>query len=48
MAGQVLQGANPQDLPLGEVAVEEMSISRGNAARLGITIPPEYSQKLRP
>ena len=38
MAGRVLQGANPNDLPLDEVAVEEMGISRGNAAQLGLTL----------
>jgi ABC-type uncharacterized transport system substrate-binding protein len=48
MAGQVLRGADPQNMPFGEVAVEEMSISRANAAQLGLTIPPEYSQHLRP
>ncbi len=48
LAGRVLLGAEPKDLPLEEVAVEEMAISRGNAARLGLTIPPEFSQKVRP
>jgi putative ABC transport system substrate-binding protein len=48
MAGKILLGANPQDLPLGEVAVEEMSISRGNAAQLGFAIPTEFSQQLVP
>jgi putative ABC transport system substrate-binding protein len=48
LAGQVLQGANPKDLPLEEVAVEEMAISRGNAAQLGLAIPPEFSQNIRP
>jgi putative ABC transport system substrate-binding protein len=48
MAGQVLHGADPQNMPLAEVATEEMSISRANAAQLGITIPPEYLQHLRP
>ena len=48
LAGRVIQGANPQDLPLAEVAVEEMGISRSNAAQLGIAIPAEYSQNLRP
>jgi putative ABC transport system substrate-binding protein len=48
LAGRVLQGANPKDLPLDEVAVEELAISRGNAAQLGLTIPAEFSQKLRP
>ena len=48
LAGRVLQGANPKDLPLEEVAVEEMFISRSNAEQLGITIPAEYSQNIRP
>ncbi len=48
LAGRVLQGANPKDLPLEEVAVEEMAISRGVAAQLGLTIPPEFSQHLTP
>jgi ABC-type uncharacterized transport system substrate-binding protein len=46
--GRVLLGANPKDLPLEEVAIEEMGISRGYAAQLGVTIPPEFSQYLRP
>jgi putative ABC transport system substrate-binding protein len=48
LAGQVLLGANPRDLPLGEVAVEEMSISRDNAVQLGLAIPQEFSQSVRP
>jgi putative ABC transport system substrate-binding protein len=48
MAGRVLQGANPNDLPLDEVAVEEVGISRGNAAQLGLTIPEEFSKHVRP
>jgi putative tryptophan/tyrosine transport system substrate-binding protein len=48
MAGRVLLGADPKDLPLGEVAEEQMSISRGNAAQLGVTIPQEFSQHVRP
>jgi putative ABC transport system substrate-binding protein len=48
LAGRVLQGANPKGLPLEEVAVEEMAISRGSAAQLGLTIPPSISQHLRP
>jgi len=48
MAGRVLLGADPKDLPLEEVAVEEMAVSRGNAAQLGLSIPPEYSQKVQP
>jgi putative ABC transport system substrate-binding protein len=48
LAARVLRGENPKDLPLGEVAVEEMSISKGAADRLGITIPAEYASKVRP
>jgi putative ABC transport system substrate-binding protein len=48
LAGRVLLGANPQDLPLAEVVVEQMAISRSNAEQLGVTIPPEFSQNLRP
>ena len=44
LAGRVLLGADPKDIPLQEVAVEELAISRGNAAQLGITIPAEFSQ----
>jgi len=49
LAGRVLLGADPKDLPLQEVAVEEMAVSRSDAAQLGLSIPPEFSQKsLRP
>jgi putative tryptophan/tyrosine transport system substrate-binding protein len=48
LAGRVLLGADTKDLPLQEVAVEELSISRGDAERLGLSIPPEYSQKVQP
>lgn len=48
LAGRVLLGENPQDLPLAEMAVEELAISRSTAAKLGFAIPPEYSQNLRP
>jgi putative ABC transport system substrate-binding protein len=48
LAGRVLLGADPKDLPLQEVAVEELAISRGDAERLGLTIPKEYSQKVGP
>ena len=47
LAGRVLQGADPKDLPIEEVVVEEMSISRSNAAQLGIKIPTELAQKVR-
>ncbi len=48
LAARVLLGTNPKYLPLEEVAVEEMEISRGNAAQLGLAIPAEFSQHLRP
>jgi len=48
LAGRVLLGEDPKGLPLEEVAVEELAISRGNAAQLGLTIPQEFSQKLQP
>ena len=48
MAGQVLRGENPKDMPIEEVAVEEVAISRSNAAQLGITIPPEFARNVRP
>lgn len=48
LAGQVLRGANPKDLPLENLTVERMAVSRGSAAALGVTIPPEYSQSVRP
>ena len=48
LAGRILQGANPHDLPLEEVAVEQTLISTGNAAELHIAIPSEYSKDLRP
>jgi ABC-type uncharacterized transport system substrate-binding protein len=48
MAGRVLLGENPKDMAIEEVAVEEMSISRGNAAELGIAIPAEFAHSVRP
>jgi len=48
IAGQVLLGKNPKDMPIEEVAVEEVSISRRNAADLGITIHAEFAQRVRP
>ena len=48
LAARVLRGEAPQNLPLQEVAVEEIGISRSGAAQFGLTIPPEYSQNLRP
>jgi len=48
LAGRVLRGESPKDLPLEEVAVEQMAISRAAAAQLGITIPAEFLQSVRP
>jgi putative tryptophan/tyrosine transport system substrate-binding protein len=48
LAGRVLLGADPKDLPLEEVAIEELAISRSGAEQLGLNIPPEYSQKVQP
>lgn len=48
LAGRVLLGENPKDLPLEEVAVEQKAISRSSAAQFGVTIPPEFSQNLLP
>jgi len=48
MAGQVLLGQNPKDMPIEEVAVEEVSINRSNAAELGITIHPELARRVGP
>jgi len=48
LAARVLLGANPKDLPIEEVAVEQRGISRSTAARLNIAIPPEYSKDAVP
>ena len=48
MAGQVLLGENPKNMPIEEVAVEEVSISRSNAAELGITIHADLARNVRP
>jgi putative ABC transport system substrate-binding protein len=48
MAGRVLRGENPKDMPIEEVAVEEMSIRRSDATELGITIPKEFESKVHP
>ena len=48
LAAGVLRGENPKNVPLEEVVVEEIGISRRNADRLGIAVPSEYSQKIRP
>ena len=48
LAGRVLLGADPKNLPLEEVAIEQVSISQANATRLHLVIPQEYSQHLSP
>ena len=48
LAGRVLRGENPKDLPLGEVAVEELGISKASAQQLGLAIPAEYTDSVRP
>lgn len=48
LAARVLLGANPKDLPLEEVAVETMAISGSDAAQLGLTIPKELANSVRP
>jgi ABC-type uncharacterized transport system substrate-binding protein len=48
LAGRVLRGENPKDLPLGEVAVEETAVSKAAAKELGLRIPAEYAEKVRP
>ena len=48
LAGRILLGARPKDLPLEEVMVEEKFISRSTAERLKIVIPAELSGNLRP
>lgn len=47
LAGRILAGANPKDLPMEEVAVEQIGISRKRAAQFGISIPPELSGAIR-
>ena len=48
LAGRVIRGTNPKEIPLGEVAVEQVGLSRSNADRLGITIPAEYMNYVQP
>ena len=48
LAGRVLHGERPQDLPIQELAVVNMGIRRAEATRLGLTIPPEYASSVRP
>jgi putative tryptophan/tyrosine transport system substrate-binding protein len=48
LAGLVLKGKDPRDIPIEEVAVEQMAVSRKSAEQLRLTIPPEFSQHLQP
>jgi putative ABC transport system substrate-binding protein len=48
LAARVLLGANPKDLPLEEVAVEERGVSRSSAAEFGFAIPKEFSREIMP
>jgi putative tryptophan/tyrosine transport system substrate-binding protein len=48
LAARILLGANPKDLPLEEITVEQKFISRGNADQLNITIPVELSANVKP
>jgi putative ABC transport system substrate-binding protein len=48
LAAQVLGGANPKDLPIQEVSVEEKHISRSNAEQLNLTIPAELTAYVQP
>jgi len=48
LAGRVLRGEKPQDIPLEEVMVEEKVISRAGAERLKIAIPAELAGSVRP
>jgi len=43
-----LLGENPKDMPIEEVAVEEIAIVRSNAAALGIKIPADLAPNVRP
>ena len=48
LAGRILLGAHPNDLPLEEVVVEEKYISRSNADQLNVAIPAELSGNVKP
>ena len=47
LAGRVLAGTNPKDLPMEEVAVEEIRISRKRAEKFGIAVPPDLAGSVR-
>jgi putative ABC transport system substrate-binding protein len=48
LAARILRGADPKNLPLEELVVEEKYISRKDAERLDIMIPAELSGNVRP
>ena len=48
LAGRILRGEKPQDIPLEEVMVEEKIISRARAQQLKIAIPDELQEFIRP
>jgi putative ABC transport system substrate-binding protein len=48
LAARVLLGANPKDLPIEEVAVEEIAVNHKIGAQFGITFPPDLVRKARP
>lgn len=48
LAGRVLGGENPKDIPLEEVMVEEKIISRSSAEQLKISIPAQLAGNVRP
>jgi putative ABC transport system substrate-binding protein len=48
LAGRVLRGEKPKDIPLEEVMVEEKVISRDRAAQLKIIIPADLADVVRP
>lgn len=47
LAGRVLSGTSPKDLPIEEVAKVELGISNKRAAQFGITIPPDLSAAIQ-
>jgi len=48
IAGRVLRGEKPRDIPLEEVMVEEKIISRTRAQQLKIAIPADLEEYVRP
>ncbi len=47
LAGRILAGSDPNDLPMEEVAVLEVGISKKRAAQFGIVVPPELASAVR-